>query len=545
MNGYEEDLDDRAGYDDYYSGDEDLDEYEDDEEEEEEERRPPKEELEYLELREKLKETMRKNLRKGSANAQSSQERRRKLPYNDFGSFFGPSQPVISSRVIQESKSLLENELRTAKMSNSSQTKKRPVSGSGTKNVSQEKRPKVVNEVRRKVETLKDTRDYSFLFSDDAELPVPKKESLSRSGSFPNSEARSAQLSARPKQSSGTNGRTAHGPPREEKRPVSANGHSRPSSSGSQMNHSRPPSSGSQMNHSRPASSGSQMQSRAVTGRPSSSGSQMQNSRPPSAGSQMQQRAASSGSQRPGPSTNRQAPMRPPGSCSTMNGQSANRNGQSASRNGQPNSRSDSQRPAPAKVPVDHRKQMSSSNGVGPGRSAAIARPLPSKTSLERRPSMLAGKSSIQNAQRPSSSRPMSSDPRQRVVEQRKVSRDIATPRMIPKQSVPTSKHQMMSKPAPKRPPSRDIDDRRLLKKKKPATRSEDEEAFNMLRQLLPSKRFSRYDDDDINMEAGFEDIQKEERRSARIAREEDERELKLLEEEDRRERLRKKKLSR
>ncbi|XP_019098348.1 PREDICTED: uncharacterized protein LOC104774002 [Camelina sativa] len=90
-------------------------------EEEEEERQPPKEELEYLELREKMKETMWKNLRKGSANAQSSQERRRKLPYKDFGSFFGPSQPVISSRVIQESKSLLENELRTAKMSNSSQ----------------------------------------------------------------------------------------------------------------------------------------------------------------------------------------------------------------------------------------------------------------------------------------------------------------------------------------------------------------------------------------------------------------------------------------
>lgn len=44
----------------------------------------------------------------------------------------------------------------------------------------------------------------------------------------------------------------------------------------------------------------------------------------------------------------------------------------------------------------------------------------------------------------------------------------------------------MMSKPAPKRPPSRDIDhDRRLLKKKKPARRSEDEEAFDMLRQLL------------------------------------------------------------
>lgn len=67
--------------------------------------------------------------------------------------------------------------------------KKRPVAtnSSGAKSVSHEKRPKVVNEVRRKVETLKDTRDYSFLFDEDAELPVQKKESLSRNGSFPNS----------------------------------------------------------------------------------------------------------------------------------------------------------------------------------------------------------------------------------------------------------------------------------------------------------------------------------------------------------------------
>lgn len=128
-----------------------------------------------------------------------------------FGSFFGPSRPVISSRVIQESKSLLETEIK-----NSSQPvccalvfffslhffccfcangivcgvqKKRPAptSSSGVRNVPQEKRPKPVSAVRRKVETLKDTRDYSFLLSDDAELPVPKREPLSRSGSFRNS----------------------------------------------------------------------------------------------------------------------------------------------------------------------------------------------------------------------------------------------------------------------------------------------------------------------------------------------------------------------
>uniref|UniRef100_A0A1J3I899 Protein SPT2-like protein n=1 Tax=Noccaea caerulescens TaxID=107243 RepID=A0A1J3I899_NOCCA len=544
MQGYEEDLDEEAGYDDYYSDDDGLEqdeyEYEDEEEEgeDEDERPPSKEEMEYLELRQKLKDSIRKNMGKGSANAQSSQERRRKLPYNDFGSFFGPSRPVISSRVIQESKSLLENEIRTARTpSSSNQMKKRPVptSNSSSKNASNEKRPKVVNEVRRKVQALKDTRDYSFLLSDDAELPLPKKEPLSRSGSFPSSEARSAQPSARPKQSSGINGgRPAQGgPPREERRPVSANG--RPVSSGGQMNHSRSAPSGSQMQNSRPASSGSQLNhSRPVSGRPASSGSQMQNSRPASSGSQMQQRAVSSASQKPGSSANRQAPMRPPGSVV---------NGQSANRNGQPNSRLDSQRSAPAKAPMDHRKPMSSSsNGVGPARSASTGRPLPSKPSLDRKPSMSTGKSSLQSAQRPSSSRPMSSDPRQRMVEQRKVSRDPATSRMIPKQSAPTSKQQMMSRPVPKRPPSRDIDDDRrpLKKKKKPARMSEDELAVSMVREMFNTHRFAGRDDDDRNMEAGYEDIQKEERRSARIAKEEDERERLLEEEEERRERQRK-----
>ncbi|KAG2308069.1 hypothetical protein Bca52824_027817 [Brassica carinata] len=519
MHGYEQDLDEEAGYDDYYSDDNGLDEYEDDEEEEQEV--PPKEEMEYLELRQKIKESIRKKLGKGSVHAQSSQERRKKLPYNDFGSFFGPSRPVISSRVIQESKSLLENEIK-----NSNQPKKRPVptSSSGDRKVSQEKRPKAVSAVRRKVETLKDTRDYSFLFSDDAELPVPKREPLSRSGSFPNSESRSAQMSARPKQSSGiNNGRAAHGgPPREEKRPiVSANGHSRPSSSGSLMNHSR--------------STGSQMQSRPVSGRPASSGS-----RPISSGSQMQQRAASSGSQRPGSSsTNRLPSTRPPGS--SMNGQSANRNGQSANRNGQPSSRTDPQRSAPAKLPMDHRRQMSSSGfGVGPARSVSTSKPLPSKTSLEKKPSMSAGRSSLQSAQRPSS-RPMSSDARQRLAEQqRKVSRDPTTSRMIPKQSAPTSKHRMMSKPAPKRPPQRDIDDRRPLKKKKKPAMSEDAKALSMIRQMFNTDRYAGRDYDDRDMEAGFDDIMKEERRSARIAREEDEAEARLIAEEEERERQRK-----
>ncbi|KAH0886173.1 hypothetical protein HID58_062269, partial [Brassica napus] len=64
--------------------------------------------------------------------------------------------------------------------------------------------------------------------------------------------------------------------------------------------------------------------------------------------------------------------------------------------------------------------------------------------------------------------------------------------------------------PAPNRPPQPDVDDRRPLKKKKPATMSEDAKALSMIRQI------------------------------ARIAREEDEMEAKLITEEEERERQRK-----
>ncbi|KAF3499006.1 hypothetical protein DY000_02057187 [Brassica cretica] len=54
------------------------------------------------------------------------------------------------------------------------------------------------------------------------------------------------------------------------------------------------------------------------------------------------------------------------------------------------------------------------------------------------------------------------------------------------------------------------------------------------------TNRYAGRDDDDRNMEANFDDIMKEERRSARIAREEDEKEAQLIAQEEERERLRK-----
>ncbi|GFY86712.1 SPT2 chromatin protein [Actinidia rufa] len=210
----------RYGRDDY----EDLDEYEEDgeeaeeegvgeeeyEEEEEEAPQPTQEELEYLELRQRLKDSFRKQMKKESGSAvANTHDKKKKLPYDkfltpcniatgrlSFGSFFGPSQPVIAQRVIQESKSLLENQHLTAK-------KNKSVASTTTRSKPQvhDHRPKVVNELKTKAQKLKDTRDYSFLLSDDVELPAPTKDPPPRNISLPISDARSAQTLPKGKQS--------------------------------------------------------------------------------------------------------------------------------------------------------------------------------------------------------------------------------------------------------------------------------------------------------------------------------------------------------
>ena len=64
-----------------------------------------------------------------------------------------------------------------------------------------------------------------------------------------------------------------------------------------------------------------------------------------------------------------------------------------------------------------------------------------------------------------------------------------------------------------------------------------------MIREMFGYNPNRYRDDDDVSdMEANFDEILKEERRSAKIAREEDEEELRKIEEEERRERLRKQK---
>uniref|UniRef100_A0A2C9UXT4 SPT2 chromatin protein n=1 Tax=Manihot esculenta TaxID=3983 RepID=A0A2C9UXT4_MANES len=222
MRGYERD--DIEDYDEYEEeGYEQGEEGEEEEYEEEEERKPTAEELEYLELRARIKERIRKKMQRenGSTAVSKSHDIKKKVPSDNYGSFFGPSQPVIAQRVIQESKSFLENPHLASRVTNSHHEKKTSSStGTGSKNGVHQPLPKVKNELKTKVQKLKDTRDYSFLLSDDAELPAPSKQSIPQTVTAPKSEARSAQVPQKSKQPSGSSVRGS----REERKPIPMNG---------------------------------------------------------------------------------------------------------------------------------------------------------------------------------------------------------------------------------------------------------------------------------------------------------------------------------
>ncbi|XP_057491627.1 protein spt2-like [Actinidia eriantha] len=448
----------RYGRDDY----EDLDEYEEDgeeeeeegvgeeeyEEEEEEAPQPTQEELEYLELRQRLKDSFRKQMKKESGSAvMNNHDKKKKLPYDNFGSFFGPSQPVIAQRVIQESKSLLENQHLTAKVSKSHHDKNKSVASTTTRSKPQvhDHRPKVVNELKTKAQKLKDTRDYSFLLSDDVELPAPTKDPPPRNISLPISDARSAQMLPKGKQSL-TN-------------PVRQlpNGHK----------------------DRKPVSKGSQMH--------------------PKVGSHKLASASK-----------------------------------------------------PVLASVEYRKQIGNNNGSGPGRSLG-AKGLPSKkpaATTERSVPAAAAKSSLLSAHKPPPSKFLSAASKpppvlKQPLNQKKEFQESSKGKMLPKQPA------VACKPQIKKPPAKSSSRPTLQEnrpKKKPVRRYSDDEdddggrAISMIRQMFrynPNKYAGR-DDDDSDMEANFDDILKEEKRSAKIAREEDEEELRKIEEEEKREQWRK-----
>ncbi|XP_057791550.1 protein spt2-like [Salvia miltiorrhiza] len=416
---------------------EDWDEYEEDGEEQgddgyEEVHQPTQEELDYLAIRQKLKEKIRKKMMKDTRTANLSSRDKVNASHKDnYGSFFGPSQPVIAQRVIQESKSLLENPELAARFCKTSHKEKK---SSVSAPVSSKSQANCLPSVKKKVELLKNTRDYSFLLSDDAEVPASSKGPPPRNVSAPKSDARSAKS----------------------------------------MPRSRP----------------------VINGR----GREVSNGR------------------------DGRKPMLP---CS-----------QSKSKVGM-DKLAQTNKPS-----TDSRKLFGNNSGSGPGRPlgpkvAPAKSSVPTSSPLQpvaRRPT-LSNLPSGKNRPIPSHGQPSTL--------RRPVQKDYHgtnKPKVISKQSLPSSKVQLKRSP-PRRLPCATLRDERPKAKPKRQLRDDDSDgdnAINLIRKMFgynPNK--FRDDDDTADMEANFDDIMKEEKRSARIAKQEDEEQLRLIEEEERRERMR------
>ncbi|XP_018634536.1 protein spt2-like isoform X2 [Nicotiana tomentosiformis] len=450
MHGYE-----RDEYEDLDEYEEEGEEQEEDEEgeeeyEEEEPQQPPQELLEYLELRQRLKEDIRKQRKKelGSVNGRST-EIKKALPRDNYGSFFGPSQPVIAQRVIQESKSLLENPNLAAKVLKSnhandrSSASKPAVSKSGISSHA----PKVTNGLKTKVQMLKNTRDYSFLLSDDAELPAPSKGSVPHKDSALYSDARLSLPPSSKQSLSNTRRKLLND--HEVRKPI-------------------------------PGSS--QMQSKLLTQKSVSVSKQSQ-------------------------------------------------------------------------LALDLRKQLSSSKGSGPDRPLGPKVVPPKVIGVPNGKRVLTPgvKSTVPALHKPTPSKLQPSIPRQSLVQKKELlqsgkSKGISnqagpsskSKRMMQKQAVPSSKSQI--KQMPPKTATRSLEDRRPARK--PMRHDEEgdgAEAISMIRRMFGYNPNRYQDDDDTSdMEANFDDILREEKRSAKIARKEDEEELRKIEEEERREQLRK-----
>ncbi|WOL15311.1 hypothetical protein Cni_G24092 [Canna indica] len=457
-------------YDEY---EEDYDEYEEeasehDEGEEPETPKPTKEEQDFLKLREELKDMIRKNLKKQTTNAighSQSQEKKRAPASGTFGSFFGPSQTVIASRVIEESKSIRETKHIMANMSNSAPKKRDTTSSGGTKsNHQHHQQPKVVKEYKNKAQTLKDMRDYSFLLSDDADLPTEKEQTTSRGPSASKSDGRPAQTTSKSKLSIG----------KPAKLPSIANGLKNTYSSKHHLQRKIGLANEALANRPRPALAEARKFSSTAVGNTS----------------------------------------------------------------GKPLGSNTLQRKVPAQLAGVKRPPNKVVNDPRLKKDLSTAKP---HSALQKRPTQLEQKRPAQLEQkRPAQleqKRPAQLEQKRPIqLEQKRPTQRQDQVRKIVKQPIPSqksqpskqnlSRHNLDARPK-KRPAGRDLSD------------EEDVDYRSLIRGMFrynPNK-YAGDDEDDSDMEVGFDMIQKEERISSKIARKEDEEQLRLIEEEEERER--------
>ncbi|CAN6544833.1 unnamed protein product [Malus baccata var. baccata] len=127
------------------------------------------EQFDFLQLRQQLKERIRMKKSEGSAVAHgcsvnsTTDDNKKKLTFDNFGSFFGPSERVMAKRVHEEMKDFVAELKQLASRVLNSGDKAKTAANS-----------RVIS-TALKCKNLKESRDYSFLQSDGAEIPKPLK----------------------------------------------------------------------------------------------------------------------------------------------------------------------------------------------------------------------------------------------------------------------------------------------------------------------------------------------------------------------------------
>ncbi|XP_060212134.1 uncharacterized protein LOC132639721 [Lycium barbarum] len=164
-------------------------------------------------------------------------------------------------------------------------------------------------------------------------------------------------------------------------------------------------------------------------------------------------------------------------------------------------------------------------------------------------------KSTVPALHKPTPSKLQPSIPRQSLVQKKEIVLQSGKSKVMPKQAEPSYRPkpimQKQTVPLSKLPPknaTRSLEDRLPVRKPMRHDDEDDDgaEAISMIIRRMFGYNPNRYrdddddDDDTSDMEANFDDILREEKQSAKIAKEEDEEELRKIEEEERRERLRK-----
>ncbi|KAH9538319.1 hypothetical protein CY35_16G100400 [Sphagnum magellanicum] len=499
------------------------------------------ERLEYLDRRQRLKELERQKL-KGKSGSRpllhhdvpetlptaQDPDKRLHSKNHSFGSFFGPSEPIVAKRIIDEAAAREVTRMvaaRAAKQAQADQNALKKASAASSRPGSKSsatvahksgdrqvpKAPKPVSEALLKVKKLKEARDYSFLMS-DAPDEVPTKKLLTTLKPAMESRLESPkQLTSNSKIRDLVQSSRDSRPPSKSSKHASASVSKVPSSSRLPQQIQARQSLKLQQERPKP---NPRLQSPAPQLKPPvSSKLPVRNGKAgPSHEALVLDRFKK-------PESSRAPSKLPPSKVTSGSGQ------QKPVERKIVEGRQGANRNSTGAINGSERNRLSNQHKV----SASGQAPVVQRKDTYARPS---------NKPRPASAaelRQQSEHRRQSVPEKQT---------KVPAKATPITTSKFKRPDTQRRWQSEDVEssDSFISDEDEADTRGYSG-VSSMIREMFrynPNKYRDMDDEDDRNMEVGFSKIQAEERRSAKIAREEDEREQELIEAEERAERARK-----